>query len=179
MNLGTARAPRSGKTGRRGVLAVAALAAMALFAGSAGPALAQHGNPPPPAPAPAPPPAPAPAPGPTITGFSPTAGPTGSTVTITGTGFASTIQMDFNGFGPASFTVVSDTTLKAVVPALATTGPIHVITNFGTGNVFSTTVFTVTNAPPPTPTTLISVTPNFFPGSSVPGLAAFLSPGQT
>jgi len=158
---------------------------MAIFAVSAQPALAQHGiNPPPapaPAPAPAPPPAPAPAPGPTIASFSPTSGPTGSTVTITGTGLASTLDVLFSGGFPASFTVVSDTTLKAVVPALATTGPIHVITNFGTGNVFSTAVFTVTNAPPPTPTTLISVMPglpSLNPGQTAAGLALGMTPAQ-
>src|SRR5437879_7372082 len=156
-DLGTAHTSRTGKRSRLRALAPAALAVMALFAVSAQPALAQHGiNPPPPAPGPAP--------GPTITSFTPTAGTTGSTVTITGTGFASTTQVGFNGFGPASFAVVSDTTLSAIVPALATTGPIQVITNGGlpnVGNVFSSTVFTVTNPapppPPPPPTQILGV----------------------
>src|SRR5947209_1469666 len=119
----------------------AILVAGAMVLGSAAGAGAQHGNNPPsaPAPPPAPPPAPAPPPGPTITGFSPTAGPTGSTVTITGIGFTATSQVNFSGapsgfFFPALFKVVSDTTLTATVPALATTGPIQVITSGGTPN---------------------------------------------
>src|SRR5207302_2558427 len=122
-------------------------------------------------PAPQPPPPPPP---PTIASFTPTSGPPGTAVTVSGTNFTSTTQVGFNGFGPASFTVVSDTTLTAVVPALATTGPIQVITNGGVGNVFSSNVFTVTNSPPPPPPTLVVFVG--FPGG---GSFNTFSPGQT
>ncbi|MFJ8948300.1 IPT/TIG domain-containing protein [Streptomyces sp. NPDC102395] len=54
---------------------------------------------------------------PTITGVSPSTGPTagGTEVTITGTALAAADQVTFNG-APAAFTTVSDTTLIATSP---------------------------------------------------------------
>ena len=62
---------------------------------------------------------------PTITSFSPGVGPTGITVTIHGTRLTSTRSVRFNGVS-ASFQVVSNRELTAVVPETATTGPITV-----------------------------------------------------
>lgn len=79
--------------------------------------------------------------GPTISGFNPTSGAVGATVTVYGSGFTGTTEVDFNG-ASASYTVVSDTVLTATVPAGATTGAISIQT--GSGVVVSTSSFTVT-----------------------------------
>ncbi len=77
---------------------------------------------------------------PTLKTFSPSSGPVGTTVTITGTGLKQAIKVTFNGTS-SSFTVNSDTQIKAVVPAGATTGKILVATKGG--GVSSATSFTV------------------------------------
>ena len=86
----------------------------------------------------------APPPAPSITGFSPPSGPVGTTVTITGSGFTGTNDVQFNGtsVGTGNFAVNSDTQITATVPAGATTGPISVITPGGTATSFDS--FTVT-----------------------------------
>ena len=58
-------------------------------------------------------------------------GPTGSRADILGQGLTSATLVTFNGV-PASFTVVSDTFLSAVVPSGATTGPVIIETGSGT-----------------------------------------------
>jgi uncharacterized repeat protein (TIGR03803 family) len=55
----------------------------------------------------------------------------GKTVQILGQGFTGTMNVSFNG-ASASFTVVSDTYLTAIVPAAATTGFVTVTTPTGT-----------------------------------------------
>jgi lipoprotein-anchoring transpeptidase ErfK/SrfK len=69
---------------------------------------------------------PASADGGSITGYSPSAAPAGTTVAVTGSGFAGATGASFNGTAAASFTVVSDTEVDAVVPASATSGPVSV-----------------------------------------------------
>ena len=79
----------------------------------------------------------------TISGFSPTSGPPGATVTINGAGFSAFSSARFNGLA-ASTQVISSTQLQAIVPAGATTGPISVF-RFGTpSTTTSATSFTVT-----------------------------------
>jgi len=58
---------------------------------------------------------------PTITSFSPTSGPVGAGVTITGTNFTGATAVKFNGTS-ASFTVASSTSITTSVPSGATTG---------------------------------------------------------
>jgi len=88
---------------------------------------------------------------PTITGFSPTTGSPGQTVSITGTGFApGTIVTFFNGalatLNPPG--IVSSSAINGVViPPSATTGPITVATDAGFGT--SSANFTVIAGPPP------------------------------
>jgi hypothetical protein len=85
---------------------------------------------------------------PTISSFTPTSGPVGTTVTIRGAHFTGTTAVAFNGT-PASFTVVSETEISATVPTGATSGPISVTTPAGSAT--TTTAFTVTvPGPPPT-----------------------------
>lgn len=59
----------------------------------------------------------------TVASISPTSGdyPGGQTMTITGTGFTNTVEVDFsigNTWYPASFTIESDTEITATVPAI-------------------------------------------------------------
>src|SRR5437773_293897 len=77
---------------------------------------------------------------PTITSFSPTMGPVGTSVSITGTDLNGATVVQFNGVS-ATFTVNSPTSIQATVPAPATAGPISVSTPGGTGT--SSTPFNV------------------------------------
>lgn len=61
-----------------------------------------------------------------VSSFSPASGTTGTTVTLTGTGFTGTTAVRFNGAN-ASFTVDSPTRITATVPAAATDGVITVV----------------------------------------------------
>ena len=75
---------------------------------------------------------------PLIGGFTPTHGPAGTPVTITGGGFRGATKVTFGGTLATSFTVNSGSQLSAVVPAGAKTGKIKVITAGGTATSKST-----------------------------------------
>ncbi len=80
----------------------------------------------------------------TVESFSPTSGKAGDTVTINGLGFGTDNQLvwvDFNGAQIRPHEI-SNTKMKALVPAQAKTGKIKVSKD--TSNVFSTNLFTVT-----------------------------------
>ena len=96
---------------------------------------------------------------PTISNFSPTSGPVGTSVTITGTDFTGASAVTF-GATAATFTVNTPTQITATVPSGATTGQIAVTTAAGTAT--SADNFTVTVGPSPTVT-------SFSPGSGVVG----------
>jgi hypothetical protein len=81
-------------------------------------------------------------PAPAISGFSPTSGTVGTTVTISGSGFTGATGVAFNGVAASSFTVNSDSQITATVPAAAASGPISVSGPGGT--VTSSSSFTVT-----------------------------------
>src|SRR6185436_18985763 len=78
---------------------------------------------------------------PTITSFSPTSGPVGTSVVITGTNLTGATSVTFNNVAATTFTVNSATQITATVPTTATTGPIRVTTPNGTGS--SLTNFTI------------------------------------
>jgi hypothetical protein len=84
---------------------------------------------------------PAPTAAPTIGSFSPTSGPTGTVVTVTGTNFTGTSTVTFNG---KSATPKVQSATRLTVPAAngATTGKIAVTNVVGTGT--SASSFTVT-----------------------------------
>ena len=66
---------------------------------------------------------------PTITSISPTAGPPGATVTITGTNFGSTkgtSTVQFNGAVATTISRWSSSSIKVIVPNAVTTGPVVV-----------------------------------------------------
>jgi kumamolisin len=89
---------------------------------------------------------------PTITSFTPTSGPVGTSVTLTGTNLTGATAVTFNGTS-ASFTVTNATTITATVPTNATTGALSVTTTAGTAT--ATTNFTVTTPSQPATTQLL------------------------
>jgi IPT/TIG domain-containing protein/polymorphic membrane protein len=97
---------------------------------------------------------------PVISNFTPTAGPVGTSVIITGTSFTGVSNVTFNGTS-ATFTFDSDTQITATVPNGATTGAITVTAPGGTATSSSNfTVaptisgFTPTNGPVGTAVTI-------------------------
>jgi IPT/TIG domain len=104
---------------------------------------------------------------PTITSFTPTCGPVGTSVTITGTNLldssssAGTVKF-FNNKTATSTVALSATQISAVVPSAATTGTISVDTGVGTAAT-STTNFTVAA----TCATITSFTPTSGPVGTV------------
>jgi hypothetical protein len=88
---------------------------------------------------------------PTITNLSPSAGASpGDTVTITGTNFINPTSVLFNGV-PGTITSSSPTSITAVVPGLATTGPVQVVTPAG---IATSSPYTITPSSAPTITGL-------------------------
>ncbi len=81
---------------------------------------------------------------PTVSGINPISGAAGTTVTITGTNFTGVTSVNFSGNQPAQFVVVNSTTITAIVPAGAMTGPIT-LTRPNCSNV-TTGSFTVTTS---------------------------------
>ncbi len=83
-------------------------------------------------------------PAPTVTSFTPSQGPIGTVVTITGTGFDYVTDVTIGGVS-VPFTVVSPTTLRATVISGAGSGKIVIWALGGMGTSVGT--FTVTLAP--------------------------------
>lgn len=77
---------------------------------------------------------------PTLKTFSPSSGPVGTPVTVTGSGLTQTTKVTFNGVS-AAFTVSSDEQVTTTVPSGATSGRITITTKGG--SAVSTKVFTV------------------------------------
>jgi hypothetical protein len=68
---------------------------------------------------------------PTITGFTPTSGPVGTAVTVTGKNLSGATRVTFNGLPAATFTALSATQIRATVPKGRTGGRIVVSTPGG------------------------------------------------
>jgi outer membrane protein assembly factor BamB len=110
----------------------------------------------------------------TLTGFTPTSGPVGTAVTLTGTGFAASDTFAlFNGV-PASPTHVAanGTSMKVTVPAFASSGPITVESH-STGQIAGLpgTAFQVT-------TGLQLSANHLYPGDPFVVTGSGFSPGQ-
>ena len=115
---------------------------------------------------------------PTITSFTPTSGPVGTVVTVTGTNLNGTTSLTLNGVSVTVYTVVSSTSITFTVPSGATTGQIAVVTPGGSANTsgLSTPNYTVTAPSPPTITaiappsgpvgTVVTVTGTNFTGTT-------------
>jgi RHS repeat-associated protein len=99
---------------------------------------------------------------PTITSFTPTSGPIGTSVTLTGTGLVSSsgtpadVRMPLQGGGviSAPLTASTSTSLTLVIPSTAGTGPFTV--SASSGSVTSAASFTIT----PSSTFILSATPS-------------------
>ena len=89
------------------------------------------------------------APTPALTSFRPTSGPVGTSVTVNGRYLVGVSAVRFNGRS-AYFKVLSATTVTAIVPAGARSGPITVTCSAGTAA--SPRSFTVSATPRSTPT---------------------------
>jgi subtilase family serine protease len=100
---------------------------------------------------------------PVIASFSPPAGPSGTVVTIMGSGFTGLTAVSLDGY-PAAFTFVNDGDVTFTVPGGAGTGAIHIKTPYGLGS--STPSFTVTGPP---------VVSNFLPTSGPVGTVVTVS----
>jgi uncharacterized repeat protein (TIGR03803 family) len=79
---------------------------------------------------------------PTISSISPTSGPIGTVVTITGTGLIQTTKVTIGGVKATTFTVNSDSSVSATVPSACKTGKITVTTSGG--SITSSSAFNVT-----------------------------------
>ena len=101
---------------------------------------------------------------PTLSSFGPLQGAAGTEVTVTGSGFASALQVEFNGVAAPGFQIDSDSQLRAFVPGAASTGKIRV-TN-ALGSVLSAQNFVVGPAP---------VVASLTPASGVPGTTIRIS----
>ena len=78
---------------------------------------------------------------PSLSGFSPTGGTTGTSVTIAGSNFTDATAVTFGGSAAQSFSVDSDTQITAAVAAGTTTGKVAVTTPEGTGTSGGTFTF--------------------------------------
>jgi uncharacterized repeat protein (TIGR03803 family) len=78
---------------------------------------------------------------PKVKTFSPTSGPVGTSVVITGVSLTQATAVKFDSIAATRFTVNSDTQITAIVPSGAKTGKIAVITKGGASS--SSTTFTV------------------------------------
>jgi hypothetical protein len=79
---------------------------------------------------------------PEITSFTPSSGPVGTVVTVTGTGFDGVTSVKIGRKALITVSGVNSTTLTAVIPAGTTSGPIVVTNEYGSD--FSDSNFTVT-----------------------------------
>ncbi|MEP7189466.1 MAG: carboxypeptidase regulatory-like domain-containing protein, partial [Roseiflexaceae bacterium] len=87
------------------------------------------------------------APAPAITAFTPAQGAPGTEVTITGSGFTGATNVKFGDFEASSFTIDSDTQIRAIVPTDAVSGNVTVVT--GNGTAISAASFVVSPAAAP------------------------------
>ena len=102
---------------------------------------------------------------PTLTSLSPTSGPVGTRVTLTGTSLSGATGVRFNGTAAATFSVSNATTATATVPAGATTGPVTITNGGGTSNGQNFIVVTTTGTAPAVAATQVALYPNPVRGS--------------
>jgi hypothetical protein len=76
----------------------------------------------------------------TLTGLSPSQGPIGSTIMVTGTGFVAGLAVNFTGAASAVALNIEPNGARVIVPSGATSGPVTVTTLSGTSNAQTFTV---------------------------------------
>ncbi|MCI1187238.1 FG-GAP-like repeat-containing protein [Hymenobacter sp. DH14] len=120
-------------------------------------------------------------PPPTITSVAPASANTGTSITVTGTGFTGATGVTLNGVTITGFTVVNGTTITFILPAGATSGPVAVTTPNGTAS--SSSALTVDNTPPTatlsTPANPTSISPIPFTVTFSEGVTGFSAAGLT
>ncbi|WP_128142373.1 IPT/TIG domain-containing protein [Janthinobacterium lividum] len=101
-------------------------------------------------------------PAPTVTGISPTAGPTagGTSVTITGSGFTGATAVTFGATAATSYTVNSATQITATAPSGSGTVDVRVTTTGGTSATGAADQYTYAAAP-----TVTSISPTAGPAT--------------
>ena len=92
-----------------------------------------------------------PLPAPTVTGVSPTSGPStgGTSVTLTGTNLSGASEVDFGAMAAPTFTVNSATSITATTPPGSGTVDATVVTAGGTSTTSANDQFTFTGGTPP------------------------------
>jgi len=111
---------------------------------------------------------------PAVSGFSPTSGSPGTSVTVSGSGFTGASSVTFNGTA-STFSVNSDSQVTATVPAGATSGPIAVTTAAGTGTSSGSFTVTAAAAAP----TITSISPTSGPVGTVVAITGSNLTGAT
>jgi hypothetical protein len=106
---------------------------------------------------------------PTVTAFTPASTFKGKTVTITGTNFMTVKEVRFGGAPAASFTVMSPTSITALVDTGAT-GKVKVVTSGGADSLAGFTFLTVPVIASFTPTSASSGTPVTITGTGFTGI---------
>ncbi len=111
------------------------------------------------------------APAPAVTGLSPISGPQagGTTVTITGTGFAGATGVSFGGTPATAFTVTSPSQITATAPAGSGTVDVRVTTPAGTSPTTAPDAYAYV-APPTGPPLVTAVTPASGPAAGGNGV---------
>jgi hypothetical protein len=84
---------------------------------------------------------------PTVTSFNPTWGKPGTEVTIIGSDFTGATSVRFGDFLASSFTIDSDTQIRAIVPVDAVDGKITVVTGNGTASSAGAFAISPSSAP--------------------------------
>ena len=116
---------------------------------------------------------------PVVSSLSATTGCIGDVITITGSGFTGASAVNFNGTPAVSYTVVSDVSITATVPAGATTGSITVVSPLGACTGVSG-VFTVQCGSPMTINLTAFLQGYYVGGSTMSPVLAYQSvPGAT
>jgi hypothetical protein len=116
-------------------------------------------------------------PAPTVTAISPTSGPNGTPVTITGTNFTGVTAVDFGTGNPATFTVNSASSIAVTAPTGSGTVDVTVTTSGGTSATSTADEYTFVVPPAPAITSVspstgyfsssVTVTGTNFTGASV------------
>ena len=112
-------------------------------------------------------------PAPTLTGLNPGRGPLGTTLTLTGTGFASLTSVQLGGV-PATFTVQSATLATAVVPRQAVDQRVRI--SAPEGIALSATAFQVAR---PSPSVVFPALGNLTDGATVLDVNTYATPAVT
>jgi hypothetical protein len=121
-----------------------------------------------------------------VTGISPTSGPAGTTVTITGTGFVNVTEVRFGTTDATSYSVVSSTEITAVAPAFALVAPhipatenITVVTSNGTSATSAVDVFSYAAPPAPAVSAISPTSGTAAGGTAVTITGSGFLPGST